>query len=446
MVKKIILAIILILSVAMIAAENETLEKSYDFDYIAEDTTIEFVSQVDNVDKTVLTYVINSTPGEYSISGGLGTKSTQINTIYETDVNEFTLEFEKLTEGDKEFFLAIYRDDSLIVLLTNKTITVENEVKIAPSYDSTIVNDGKLQVFLTIDTTLELSNSSLILISNGQTIESEEANVLSETGVSYTFTPQLSGEYSFYQLDVDGFIKELKGSIGSFDFDIIKNIADEKTEEGLIISFESSCDCEKEVLVLTTEGDYVYQQTITENSILIPSENISSSMLNGPYKVFITADGAQFEYETSEYNYGDFDAQTENETVEEVVEEEIVQENQNTGSGSSVSTTEEVLESQNATVEDNQTLNNASEIETVNESVEVTEEVTEVENDTVTIEDDVTEQGEESNKVTGFSISNLTEKISGKTKILGIAALAIIVLLLVYMFVIKGNDSYLYDM
>ncbi|PLW80374.1 hypothetical protein C0585_02790 [Candidatus Woesearchaeota archaeon] len=439
MVKKISIMMIFILALSFACAENmtndtvEDLEETYDFNYLAEGVELTRLSKTDTIDMTIMIYSLGYEPGNYEVSAVLGTVPYETSFYMEDEEAEFTLEFSKVFSGEKEFLLMVYKDDSLVAFLTNETVEVDNGVSLLASVDSLLVNDGQMYVILDMDTTLNTDHAVLkITNSKGSIYESESLEDLGDGKVSFKFYPKENGDYYFYTLEVDGFVKEYDGFLGNYDFDIIKNFDDVQNEEGLLITFESACECEKDISVFTTELELLYQETTSGTDITVPSATIYKSGLNGPYKVIVDVEDKYFEYLTSEYTYGDFEVETEEETIY-VGDDEAEDES----SGSVIVDSEDVEAEEEEEVTSDE---NSEDTIISDEEIEIVEEE---ESDEPSIIDTTKEKT--GNLLTGFATKLPSFNDSKKT--LSIAAIIIALLLVVFFFYTKQKrDSYLYDM
>jgi hypothetical protein len=444
MVKKILfLSLFIIMVLPFVCAENTTLIDSYSYDYVANGTTIYILDQVDSDEMTSITFELDSTPGEYEVSGVLGT--TTVEKVFFGDyTNIVTLDFEKVLPGTKKFLLMIYKEDALIAFVTNNELSVDNNVALEVSGDSAIVLNNQIYVDLVVDTSLNISDSKLKIISSKGTVyENIGMTIGNNNQVSYSFAPKEAAEYNLYELDINGYVREINGNIGTYDFAIVKNFAENKTSEGLMISFTSQSNLEKEVIVMNILDEFVYNATVSENSFTIPSSVIVASEINGPYKVIVKADGIDYEFVTQEYTYDMFASE---EVVEPVVEEVVIEEvteKTTSPSGSSQTTSEE--ETTNETVVEDIVIEEIS-----NESTDVVEEITVEETDINKTEPVVEKESikdKASNLLTGFSVSDFTDKFQNGKKTLSIIAIAFVLLLVIGFFYVKQRkDAYLYEM
>ena len=418
----------MIMLLPFICAENTTTTDSYSYDYIANGTSIKILDQIDSDDKTSIIFEFNSTPGEYEISGVLGIVTTEIKFIGD-ETNTKTIDFEKVLPGTKKFLLMVYKEDSLIAFITNNELNVTNNMTLDVSGDSSIQLDAKIYISLITDTNLNIEDSKLKIISSKGTIyENVNMTIGNNNKITYIFTPAENAEYNLYELNINDYIREINGSLGTYDFALIKSFSEEKTEDGLKISFVSTCDCEKEITVTSNLDEFVYNSTIDTDSFIIPGKVINESEINGPYKIIIATSGINYEYVTQEYNYNEFV------TIEET--------ESTTGSSGTTNieivneTTEEITTTENETVD---IIETETIIEETEKSEITTEETTKTNN--VSVKEKI------SNLLTGFSISDITNSFKNGKKTITIAGITLLVIaILTIIYVRQRKDAYLYEM
>ncbi|MBR9676296.1 hypothetical protein GOV05_04780 [Candidatus Woesearchaeota archaeon] len=455
MVKKLLVfgLMLILFSTFIVSDSHLNLIESYEFDFEEENITLTVDNTNSVEDVTTITFSFSAMPGLYNISSALGDVSNQEEVLFDDYQNSFVVEYQGVLPGQNDLVVKITNDQGALVAFKKFDVLVETDIEVSYDKLSVIVDEDKFYVVLDINTNFDFSTTSLEIISgNGVVYQNIDYSVTNEGKHLFTFMPLENSKYTIFSLSVDDFVLEGKTEeFGPYEFGLITGFSEEKTEEGLMISFVNKCDddCLVEVFVFSTSNEYVYNTTSFDgDAVLIPSETITASMISAPYKiVFVTSEDLVYEYLTQEYDYASF----EEEIVEEVIVEEVVDEQTTTSNGGgSIDVNISIVEETNETTTEEVIVEEVADDEVLIdiEEVNITEDVV------ISPEDFQLDKDLESNKTsvftnlaTGFAnikipgVGGLSKELAGL-----FALLVVIVGVLIFVYIRQQKKFSMYEM
>lgn len=298
MIKYFMVFIIFLLSINIVySVELDELIELYSYDTNHSDYDLNLISYSEKDNNITFEILINATPSEYDlyISLNNSVKNVQINQDYNSQLHE--IKFDDILNG--RYDLQIMLEDYVIKnYKINKTTSFELEVDIINYYD---------EFYVLIKHNLDnVINTKLYIESGSENLyESKTSNQLNSTHIRYRFELYEDSTYNAKNIELDDFDYQLDSYLGKFNFSIVKDIKEEKTDEGLVITFKSNYD-NFNCFLLDEFNELIYNENIKKNKFVIKNKILLNSSLNGPYLVNIYVNNLKFNHITDNYSYLDF--------------------------------------------------------------------------------------------------------------------------------------------
>lgn len=269
------------------------------------------IQSCSNCDNLTIKISLQADVGDYEIYGFLDNKTSSISEYFFEQNNTIKLIFyPPFTSNFSDLWVKIFNSGTEIYFSNISGINISTLIFRTPNI--TVINEseeeGKLKLTLNVDVLRE-GNYEITAYLNSENetfILRLNQNLTLINNVSFLFDTGVDGNFTLSLVELNQSVFRLNYKTKNYLFSKIIFINDSLYDGDLKLTITIKNNTNKSFYLFDGFSTIITLGVLKNNTITFNGSKINESGLNGPYIVKAIIDEKQYSYQTSYYNYSDF--------------------------------------------------------------------------------------------------------------------------------------------